>query len=481
MSEKKRPSPIQPPVVNSYADNMAEVRRPPQLPRLNNFTGYLDGQTTPSRELAPFNPFSSQAHERTTERLPPIQLPPLNPPHQRPSNGPLSINNLLTSQPTSPKQQRPPSYPPQYTPRQPQYVPRHPQSQSPRSGYSTSPNEPVAVFPTSHPPPPGHYIDHPPAPNRSIARRSHPIPPVQVPLPDWRFPARAAEQEPPRVSPSIHGDRHYHSSSSDVSPSTAIAPQYPSVSIYGHPPPLNYILGIRQQPAAARACGFGERDRRVVDPPPILELKITDKATAQPQQDSGCILALHCTLLSHDGSDETEVPPAQEGMSSTRRLMGTIVASPYQAKDEHGTAGTFFVFPDLSCRSPGKYRLRFKLLRVDLSTMRPGGVSPTVASITSDVFSVFTAKDFPGMRASSALLKALRRQGLNVGVKKGSEARKGKKAKKEESSEDEDESDGEGDDGRPASHGSDGSRSSDEAATKGNAKKRGKRRKTGNR
>jgi hypothetical protein len=161
--------------------------------------------------------------------------------------------------------------------------------------------------------------------------------------------------------------------------------------------------------------------------------------------------------------------------------MGTIVASPYQAKDENGVAGTFFVFPDLSCRSPGKYRLRFKLLRVDPLTMVPGGVSPSVATVVSDVFSVYTAKDFPGMRASSALLKALRRQGLNVGVKKGSDARKGKgKAKKEESSSDEDdESDGVGEEGRRGSNASDETGSSGNVSPKTKTRKPGKRRKTG--
>lgn len=193
----------------------------------------------------------------------------------------------------------------------------------------------------------------------------------------------------------------------------------------------------------------------MIDPPPILELKITDPATGAPEQDNA-MLALSCVLLSPEGSDdETELPPTQADQPSTRRLMGTLVASPYQAKDEHGVAGTFFVFPDLSCRSPGKYRLRFKLIRIEPTNMFLGGVHDTVTNVVTDVFSVYTAKDFPGkvlrlvifnaganqlthfsgMRASSALLKALRRQGLNVGVKKGSEARKGKgKAKKEESS-----------------------------------------------
>jgi hypothetical protein len=209
------------------------------------------------------------------------------------------------------------------------------------------------------------------------------------------------------------------------------------------PPPLDYTLIIRQQPAAARACGFGERDRRVIDPPPILELKITDKVTGGPEQDLTGMLALHCTLLNPaNQEDETQAPVNNADMQSTRRLMGTLVASPYQAKDERGVAGTFFVFPDLSCRAPGRYRLHMKLLRIDPFNMQQGAIHGTVASVITDVFSVFTAKDFPGMRASSALLKALRRQGLNVGVKKGSEARRGKGRMKKEDvgSSDEDDS-----------------------------------------
>jgi hypothetical protein len=226
---------------------------------------------------------------------------------------------------------------------------------------------------------------------------------------------------------------------------------------------------MRQQPVAARACGFGERDRRVIDPPPILELKTTDM-NGMPEQDHSGMFALHAVLLSPDGNDdETELPPAHPDMPSTQRLMGSLVASPYQAKDENGVAGTFFVFPDLSCRSPGKYRLHFKLIRVDPSNMEAG--ASTLARITTDVFSVFTAKDFPGMRASSGLLKALRRQGLNVGVKKGSEARKGKsKAKKEA------ESDGSSSEGEPGSDDDDSGSASASPKVR-SSKKKGKRRK----
>jgi len=156
--------------------------------------------------------------------------------------------------------------------------------------------------------------------------------------------------------------------------------------------------------------------------------------------------------------------------------MGTLVASPYQAKDERGIAGTFFVFPDLSCRAPGRYRLHFKLLRIDPFNMQQGAIHGTVASIITEVFNVYTAKDFPGMRASSALLKALRRQGLNVGVKKGSEARKGKgKAKKEGGSSDDDDDSASDDEDEEIRRGSRGSGSPEHVSPKNGARKKTKR------
>lgn len=154
------------------------------------------------------------------------------------------------------------------------------------------------------------------------------------------------------------------------------------------------------------------------------------------------MLAMYCTLLDPSNQEaETQAQPLGANMQSTRRLTGTLVASPYQAEDERGVAGTFFVFPDLRCRTPGRYRLYFKLLRIDINNIQQGAIHGTVASIITDVFSVYTAKGFPGMQASSALLTALRRQGMNVGIKKGSEARRVKsKMKKDASSSDEDDS-----------------------------------------
>lgn len=118
--------------------------------------------------------------------------------------------------------------------------------------------------------------------------------------------------------------------------------------------------------------------------------------------------------------------------------MGTLVASPFigtdpeapPSADSNARLGCFFIFPDLSCRQNGVYRLRFTLMKVNVEMIPTGGRSSMVGTVESDVFEVFSAKDFPGMRASTALTKELKRQGATVSVKKGNEAKAGKKVKK---------------------------------------------------
>lgn len=185
---------------------------------------------------------------------------------------------------------------------------------------------------------------------------------------------------------------------------------------------LNYELRVRQQPIAARACGFGERDRRVIDPPPIIQLLVTDPKTGVAEQEElrYSLNVVHCTLWNADGTNE-ETALIQPDRRTTRRLMGQLVASPSVAKDEHDVEGCFFCFPDLSCRTHGKYRLRFVLMRIDPMNLHVGGFSPILTEVLSDVFTVYTAKDFPGMRPSSALTRALKLQGCNIQVKKGNE------------------------------------------------------------
>ena len=107
--------------------------------------------------------------------------------------------------------------------------------------------------------------------------------------------------------------------------------------------------------------------------------------------------------------------------------MGTLVASPFVGRDPEAPAssndnarlGCFFIFPDLSVRQTGRYRLRFTLMKVPMHEMIEGGQGSIAAVVDSDIFEVYVAGAFPGMSASSHLIKELKRQGAAVSLKKG--------------------------------------------------------------
>jgi Velvet factor len=187
-------------------------------------------------------------------------------------------------------------------------------------------------------------------------------------------------------------------------------------------PKPNFTIRMRQQPIAARACGFGERDRRVIDPPPILQMDVEDP-NATPEELKALLrqpyAVVHCTLWDPVNDKDDTAMPGTTDKRQQRRLMGTLVASPFVGNDEHDVEGCFFCFPDLSVRTPGTYSLKFSLVTLDPSKMGPGCSSPVRSSVWSAVFNVFNAKDFGGMRASTELTKRLKHQGCLISVKKG--------------------------------------------------------------
>ncbi|KAH7631937.1 velvet factor-domain-containing protein [Sordaria sp. MPI-SDFR-AT-0083] len=214
------------------------------------------------------------------------------------------------------------------------------------------------------------------------------------------------------------------------------------------PPPPNsgkktdYRISVRQQPFAARSCGFGERDRRVIDPPPIVQLTIHNDTLSREEHSRLLrhqFSVIHCSIWDETGIKDMSSMP--EDFRQQRRLMGTLVASPFVGQDENGEEGCFFCFPDLSCRTPGIFRLKFALVVLDPARMMAGDRSSIVATAMSEPFQVYNAKDFPGMKASTPLTKRLKEQGCLISIKKGNEKggnNGGSKGEREEESGDDD-------------------------------------------
>jgi hypothetical protein len=201
---------------------------------------------------------------------------------------------------------------------------------------------------------------------------------------------------------------------------------------------------------AARACGFGERDRRVIDPPPILQMDV-DSPTSTPEEVSTMIrnpyTVVHCTLWDPVTDRDDTAMPGTTDKRQQRRLMGTLVASPFVGMDEHDVEGCFFTFPDLSVRTPGTYSLKFSLVILDPQNMRPGTSAAVRSTAMSSVFQVYNAKDFCGMRASTELTKRLKHQGCLISVKKGNAKSNGGTHRRDDDDDDDEDEDDDEDDG----------------------------------
>ncbi|KAJ9253981.1 hypothetical protein DTO207G8_3842 [Paecilomyces variotii] len=243
-------------------------------------------------------------------------------------------------------------------------------------------------------------------------------------------------------------------------------------------PMSRFRLHIRQQPIAARACGAGDKDRRSIDPPPIVQMLLADfdpssesdmELLRDPRFTVGCLLYSVTRSSSHGGahSEEWEErihrsqivepfrlneaagmggnPSGQPQGRSVQVLSGKLFVSPFFVEEDPdpetapmyptSTGGqkigsstqplpaAFFIFTDLSVRTAGLYRLKFRLMNWGFIE-ETGESMPILTEVWSDTFRVHPAKDFPGMRESSRITEQLK--ALGVGDLKTRSKGKGK-------------------------------------------------------
>ena len=100
-------------------------------------------------------------------------------------------------------------------------------------------------------------------------------------------------------------------------------------------------------------------DRRPVDPPPIVELKIFEGEEGQERDVTFNVTANY--FLFSTLEQARNIAPGRGGQSQNQLtvLTGTPVAGMVYL-DRPSPAG-YFIFPDLSVRHEGKYRLSFSL------------------------------------------------------------------------------------------------------------------------
>ncbi|KAI7496693.1 hypothetical protein KC367_g6517 [Hortaea werneckii] len=194
---------------------------------------------------------------------------------------------------------------------------------------------------------------------------------------------------------------------------------------------ITYKLTVLQEPQRARACGSGAKssaDRRPVDPPPIVELKIYEG----PNRERDITYTMSANYFLFATLEQARPMAHPRGTDDKTRLTvltGTPVAGLVYL-DRPSPAG-YFIFPDLSVRHEGVYRLSFSLyeeLKLPEDEDKAGDLSrPDTSSdahvthrleVKSVPFIVYSAKKFPGLTESTSLSRMVAEQGCRVRIRR---------------------------------------------------------------
>ncbi|KAL2168129.1 hypothetical protein VTG60DRAFT_344 [Thermothelomyces hinnuleus] len=174
----------------------------------------------------------------------------------------------------------------------------------------------------------------------------------------------------------------------------------------------DFELAVRQQPKyACVAIGKG-KERKPIDPPPIVQLLVNPRKDPARTFLQNPYLILTARLIrkgDEDSQDDQSAPKESD-------LTGTLVSSLYSLKDTDNSQGGFFVFGDLSVRRVGTYRLAFILYELRLAEKECWLLSRTV----SDPFVVYATKTFPGLAESTFLTRSFSDQGVRLRLRKDS-------------------------------------------------------------
>ncbi|KAF8597546.1 hypothetical protein BDV93DRAFT_610318 [Ceratobasidium sp. AG-I] len=253
---------------------------------------------------------------------------------------------------------------------------------------------------------------------------------------------------------------------------------------------IRFQLYEYQKPDVGRK--FAKRDRRPVDPPPVIRLRlfeVTDEGTPNEREQelhaesidvSG--LVAHVDLFAVHPSEgivrahgTEDLPPGTAGPSSnipnprsaiersgqvsshheepteegrivvdegailTSAVFGSSFVHAVQVLDISGEHVILFVFADLSVKLEGLFVYRYRCF--DLFSRVAGSEDiPIAAELFSGVFEIYSTKEFPGLQASTPLTKHLGLWGVRVNLRETSRRRKGKgQANGDDEEEDEDE------------------------------------------
>lgn len=165
-------------------------------------------------------------------------------------------------------------------------------------------------------------------------------------------------------------------------------------------------------------------DRRPVDPPPVVELKIYEGDGPGQGTDVTFSYNANFFLLTEL---ETARPMAHGRVAQAQTQLAVLTGSNVtgMAYLDRPTEAGYFIFPDMSIRHEGKYRLNFILFEQTKEAKdediegEPGGEHfDSRLEIKTKRFTVYSAKKFPGLAESTSLSRTVAEQGCRVRIRR---------------------------------------------------------------
>lgn len=202
-------------------------------------------------------------------------------------------------------------------------------------------------------------------------------------------------------------------------------------------------------------CGFGDKDRRLICPPPCVKLRIQYSETGEELTSIKDIDISQFTVVAELFSvDEQEnlsvIEPdqpitftssistplnlkgttrygQQQGQSQhsiisglqtpIRNLTGACVATAFKLYDLDDDIGIWFIFHDLSVRTEGNFRLKFSFTCLEPNPLLHSGV-PMLCFAFSQPFRSYSAKKFPGVVETTELSRCFALQGIRIAIRR---------------------------------------------------------------
>lgn len=116
-----------------------------------------------------------------------------------------------------------------------------------------------------------------------------------------------------------------------ITPQAQAKAENKQMSFSGVKGDYQYELRVEQQPQRARMCGFGDKDRRPITPPPCVRLIITHRETGEevnPNDIEGAFFILQVDLWDRDATREVNIVRASSSSPAVSISTATTTSYP---------------------------------------------------------------------------------------------------------------------------------------------------------